>query len=128
MLKNDIMNSIDEYITGFPKEIQIILEQIRSTIRSIAPEAKETIKYGMPAFELEGALVYFAAFKKHIGFYPIPTGIETFKKELSLYKQGKGSVRFPLDKPMPLDLIADIVAYRVKENSDKALRKKMDEI
>ncbi|KAA6329304.1 hypothetical protein EZS27_021873 [termite gut metagenome] len=124
MLKNDIMNSIDDYITEFPKEIQTILEQIRSTIRSIAPEAKETIKYGMPAFELKGVLVYFAAFKKHIGFYPIPTGIETFKEALSIYKQGKGSVQFSLDKPMPLDLIADIVAYRVQENSDKALRKK----
>jgi uncharacterized protein YdhG (YjbR/CyaY superfamily) len=118
------MNSVDEYIAKFPKEIQTILEQIRLTIRRAAPEAKETIKYEMPAFELKGPLVYFAVFKKHIGFYPIPTGIEAFQKELSIYKQGKGSVQFPLDKPMPLDLIADIVTYRVKENLDKALKKK----
>jgi uncharacterized protein YdhG (YjbR/CyaY superfamily) len=115
------MNSVDEYITTFPKEIQLVLEQIRSTIKRVAPEAKETIKYEMPAYELKGPLVYFAAFKKHIGFYPISTGIEAFKKELSIYKQGKGSVQFPLDKSMPLDLIAGIVAYRVKENLNKVL-------
>jgi len=117
---NTVNNDIDKYISGFPKEIQIILEQIRTTIRYAAPEAKETIKYAIPTFVLNGNLVHFAAFKNHIGFYPVPSGIEAFKKELSVYKGGKGSVKFPLDKPMPLDLITKIVKFRVKENLGKA--------
>ena len=112
--------NIDEYIAGFPKNVQEILQKIRKTIREAAPDAKEAISYQMPSFRLEGNLVYFAAFKKHIGFYPIPSGIEEFKDELAVYEQGKGSVQFPLDRPMPLDLITRIVKFRVRENLRKA--------
>ncbi len=115
--------TIDEYIAGFPPDVQVILQQVRATIREAAPGAEETIKYRMPTFLLDGNLVYFAAFKNHIGFYPIPTGIEKFKKELSAYKTAKGSVQFPLDKPMPLALIRKIVKFRVKENLEKAKAK-----
>ena len=121
---NTLNNDIDKYISGFPKEIQTMLEQIRLTIRQAAPEAEETIKYAMPTFVLNGNLVHFAAFKNHIGFYPVPSGIEAFKKELSVYKGAKGSVQFPLDKPMPLDLITKIVEFRVKENLNKTLKKR----
>ena len=112
--------TIDEYIVGFPDDVQEILEKIRATIRQAAPDAEETIKYQMPTFTLKGNLVHFAAFKKHIGFYPVPTGIEAFKDELSVYEGGKGSVRFPLDQPIPFDLISRIVAFRVKENLARA--------
>ncbi len=112
--------TIDEYIAGFPQDVQEILEKIRMTIRKAAPDAEETIKYQMPTFTLKGNLVYFAAFKKHIGFYPVPTGIEEFKNELSVYEGGKGSVQFPLDKPIPFDLISRIVKFRVKENLTRA--------
>ena len=115
--------TIDEYIAGFPRDVQEILQKIRMTIRKAAPDAKETIKYRMPTFTLNGNLVYFAGFKSHIGFYPIPTGVEQFKKELSVYKQGRGSVQFPLDKPIPYDLISRIVKFRVKENLAKAKKK-----
>jgi len=108
--------NIDEYIAGFPEDIQMILEEVRATIKKAAPDAKETISYQMPTFTLNGNLVHFAAFKNHIGFYPIPTGIEAFKKELSVYKMGKGSVQFPIDKPLPLNLISRIVEFRVMEN------------
>mgnify|MGYP001561059793 CR=1 FL=1 len=121
---NPEIKDIGTYISGFPKEIQIILEQIRKTIKQAAPEAQETIKYGMPAFILNGNLVYFAAFKNHIGFYPVPAGIEAFKKELSVYKTGKGSVQFPLNQPMPIELISKIVKFRIKENLEKTLKKK----
>jgi len=116
--------TIDEYIAGFPKDVQAILEQVRQTIRQAAPDAEEKISYQMPAFTLKGNLVYFGAFKNHIGFYPIPSGIEEFKEELSAYEQGKGSVQFPLDKPIPYDLISRIVKFRVKENLAKAEAKK----
>ena len=112
--------SIDEYIATFPKDIQGILKKIRDTIRNAAPNAKETINYQMPTFTLEGNLVHFAAYKNHIGFYPTPTGIEKFKKELSVYAGAKGSVQFPLDKPIPYDLISKIVKFRVKENLERA--------
>ena len=115
--------NIDEYIAGFPPDVQEILEKVRMTIRKAAPDAEETIKYRMPTFTLKGNLVYFAAFKNHVGFYPIPTGIEKFEKELSVYKQGKGSVQFPLDKPIPFDLITKIVKFRVKENLESAKAK-----
>ena len=115
--------TIDEYIAGFPVDVQAILEKIRLTIRNAAPDAQETIKYRMPTFTLNGNLVHFAAFKQHIGFYPIPTGIEHFKQELSVYKMGKGSVQFPLDQPIPYDLISKIVKFRVAENSSKTKRK-----
>jgi uncharacterized protein YdhG (YjbR/CyaY superfamily) len=112
--------TIDEYIAGFPRDVQEILEKIRRTIREAAPEADETIKYQMPTFTFKGNLVHFAAFKEHIGFYPVPTGIEAFKSELSVYAGGKGSVRFPLDRPIPFDLIRRIVEFRVKENLQRA--------
>ena len=117
-------NDIDTYISDFPEEVQMLLEQIRAAIRQAAPEAKETINYAIPTYTLNGNLVHFAAFKKHIGFYPGPTGIETFKNELSAYKGAKGSVQFPLDKPLPLDLITSIVKFRVKENMEKPSKKK----
>jgi uncharacterized protein YdhG (YjbR/CyaY superfamily) len=111
---------IDEYISGFPKETQEILEKIRTTIRKAAPDAEETINYQIPTFTLKGNLVHFAAYKKHIGFYPAPSGIERFKDELAAYEGAKGSVRFPLDEPIPYDLISEIVTFRVKENLEKA--------
>jgi uncharacterized protein YdhG (YjbR/CyaY superfamily) len=112
--------NMDEYIAGFPPDVQETLEKIRMTIRKAAPDAEETIKYRMPTFTLKGNLVHFAAFKKHIGFYPAPTGIEEFKNELSVYAGAKGTVRFPLDKPIPFDLISKIVKFRVKENLERA--------
>lgn len=120
-------NTIDEYIAGFPREVQEILEKIRMTIGQAAPGAEETIKYRMPTFALKGKLVYFAAFKHHIGFYPVPTGIDAFKDELAVYEGGKGSVKFPLDKPIPYDLISRIVAFRVKENLERAEAKEKKE-
>ncbi|HEX7358630.1 MAG TPA: DUF1801 domain-containing protein [Ignavibacteriaceae bacterium] len=111
--------SVEEYIKTFPAEIQKILQQVRETIKKAAPEAEETINYQIPTFKLNGNLVHFAAFKNHIGFYPAPSGHKAFEKELSVYKSGKGSVQFPLDKPIPLALIKRIVQYRVKENSSK---------
>ncbi len=115
--------NIDEYIAIFPKDVQEILEKVRATIRKAAPNAEETINYQMPTFTLKGNLVHFAAFKSHIGFYPTPTGIENFKKELSAYKGAKGSVQFPLDKPIPYGLIEKIVTFRVKENLERAAAK-----
>ena len=115
-MKKNQSENIDAYISGFPKETQKILNEIRATIRKAAPEAEETISYAIPTFKLNGNLVHFAAFKNHIGFYPAPSGIEAFKKELSAYEGAKGSVQFPLDQPMPLSLISRIVKFRVKEN------------
>jgi len=112
--------SIDEYIAAFPEEIQKILEELRAIIKAAAPEAQEKISYQMPAFALKGNLVYFAAYKKHIGFYPTSSGIQAFKNELSPYEGAKGTVRFPIDKPLPLDLIRKIVKFRVTENLRKA--------
>ncbi len=117
--------TIEEYIAVFPKDIQPHLMQIYSVIKKYAPEAEESIGYGMPAFKTQGKpLVYFAAFKNHIGFYATPNGHLEFAKELSIYKQGKGSVQFPMDKPMPLELIARIVQFRVAENIQKAKKTK----
>ena len=124
METNKNYNSIDEYIALFPPEVQKKLQEVRDTIHEAAPEAQEKISYQMPAFTLNGNLVYFAAFKNHIGFYPIPSGIEAFKEELSKYPQGKGSVQFPLDQPLPLDLIRRIVLYRAEENKKKAKKKR----
>ena len=113
--------TLDEYIEAFPTNVQNLLEKMRKTIRKAAPEASEVISYQMPTFKLNGKnLVHFAAFKNHIGFYPIPSGIEAFKEELSQYKQGKGSVQFPIDKPIPYDLVEKVVKYRVKENLARA--------
>ena len=116
--------TIDEYIAGFPREVQMILQKLRRTIRKAAPNAEERISYQMPAFTLEGSLVYFAAFKHHIGLYPRPTTIRKFKRELSPYEGAKGTVRFPLDKPIPLALITKIVKFRVKENLARAEAKR----
>ncbi|MDR7212519.1 DUF1801 domain-containing protein [Flavobacterium piscis] len=115
--------NIDEYIGGFPNDVQEILEKIRMVIQKAAPDAKEKISYAMPAFNQNGIVVYFAAFKTHIGLYALPTGHEAFKDELSEYKSGKGSVQFPLNKPIPYDLITKIVKFRVKENLEKAKKK-----
>jgi uncharacterized protein YdhG (YjbR/CyaY superfamily) len=112
--------SIDEYIATFPEEVQRKLKEIRAVIKAAASDATEKISYQMPTFFLKGNLVYFAAFKNHIGFYPEPRGIEEFKDELSVYGNGKGSVRFPMDEPLPLDLISRIVKFRVAENIKKA--------
>jgi uncharacterized protein YdhG (YjbR/CyaY superfamily) len=117
-------NTIDEYIAGFPPEVQAILQKVRATIRREAPQAQEAIKYRMPTFVLEGNLVHFAGFARHVGFYPTPSGIENFAKELSVYESAKGSVQFPLDKPMPYELIGKIVRFRVKENLARAESKK----
>lgn len=115
---------IDTYIANSPKEIQDTLKKIRSTIKKSAPKAEETINYGIPTFTLDGNLVHFAGFKNHIGFYPTPSGIEKFKKELSAYEGAKGSVKFPLDKPIPYALISKIVKFRVKENLERSKAKK----
>ncbi len=124
MIPNNAKN-IDEYIAAFPEEIQAMLEQIRATISKLAPTAEEAIKYAIPTFVLNGRnLVHFAAFKNHIGFYPTPTGIESFQKELSKYKQGKGSVQFPLDEPMPLALITKIVKFNMARNAEVIAKKK----
>jgi len=110
-----VPKNIDEYTAGFPKEVQAILKMIRMTIRKTAPDAEEKISYQIPAFMLNGAyLIYFAAYKKHIGLYPAPRGSEEFKKELSAYEGGKGTVKFPFDKPIPFGLIRRIVKFRMK--------------
>ena len=114
---------IDEYITAFPPDIQEILQRIRATIREAAPDAQEAISYAMPTFKLYGNLVHFAAFKKHIGFYPTPSGTEKFQQQISGYKAAKGSIQFPLDQPIPYDLITAIVKFRVQENLAAAAAK-----
>lgn len=116
--------TIDEYIATFPAPVRELLQQVRATIHAAAPEATEKISYQMPTFFLNGNLVHFAAFKNHIGFYPAPRGIEAFKDELARYKGAKGSVQFPIDEPMPLDLIRRIVEFRAEENRGKAKKKK----
>ena len=110
---------IDSYISTFSKDVQAALKQVRTAIKTSAPKAEEVISYNMPAFKYHGMLVYFAGYKHHIGFYSLPSGHKAFEKELSIYKQGKGSVQFPLDKPMPLALIKKMVKFRVKENIKK---------
>lgn len=121
-------NSIDEYIRTYPHAVQEKLQVMRKTIHAAAPGAEEKISYQMPTFYLKGNLVHFAAFKNHIGFYPVPSGILAFKKELSGYKSSKGAVQFPIDKPLPLALVTRIVKYRVAENmknsQDKLKNKK----
>ncbi|RPJ59220.1 MAG: hypothetical protein EHM23_14840 [Acidobacteria bacterium] len=112
--------NIDEYIAAFPRDVQAILKQLRATIKRVAPEAEEAIKYRMPTFVLNGNLVHFAAHTNHIGFYPTPSGIEAFQDELSQYKGAKGSVQFPIDRPMPWSLIENIVKFRVEEARAKA--------
>lgn len=122
--KRTAAKDIDEYVAGFPKDVQAILQKIRTTIRKAAPDAEETVSYQIPTFTLKGHyLIYFAAYQKHVSLYPAPRGVKDFKQELSAYKGGKGTVRFPLDKPVPFGLISRIVKYRVEENLDRAKTK-----
>ena len=116
--------TVEEYLMLFPPATRKILEKVRDTIRKAAPAAKEYMGYGMPAYNHNGPLVYFGGYKQHVGFYATPTGHSQFSKELSRYKQGKGSVQFPLEEPMPLALISRIVAYRIKENASKEEERK----
>lgn len=116
--------TIDEYIAAFPADVQEILQKVRETIKTAAPQATEAISYGMPTFKLEGNLVHFGAFKTHLGFYPIPSGLEQFQEELARYKAGKGSVQFPFNQPIPYELITKIVNFRVTENLENAAAKK----
>ena len=117
-------STVDEDIAGYPEEIQALLERVRATVKKAAPKAEEVISYNIPGYKLNGMLVWFAAFSKHIGFYPKGSGIASFKKELAGYKTSKGTVQFPFDKPLPLGLISKIVKYRVKENLKRAEAKK----
>jgi uncharacterized protein YdhG (YjbR/CyaY superfamily) len=124
MANRSTANSIDEYIARFPSETRKALEEVRALIRASAPDATEAISYAMPTFDLNRRhLVHFAGYASHVGFYPIPSGIQAFKAELEPYKQGKGSVQFPLDQPMPADLIRRIVEFRVEENLGRTAKK-----
>lgn len=116
MIPRQKFETVDEYIRAFPPDIRALLEKMRETIRDAAPGAEETISYGMPAFRLRGILVYFAAFKNHIGFFPTASGVAAFEDELSSYIHAKGSIRFPIDKPIPYDLVRKIVKFRVEED------------
>ena len=116
--------SIDEYIALFPRDVQALLRQVRTTVKKAAPDAEEAIKYRIPTFVLNGNLVHFAAFKHHIGFYPAPSGVEAFKQELSRYEGAKGSVQFPIDQPMPVKLIEKIVKFRAQEARGKSAARK----
>jgi uncharacterized protein YdhG (YjbR/CyaY superfamily) len=120
MNKSDTPKNIDDYISEYQSDIQDKLKELRATIIKAAPDAEEKISYGMPAFTFKGVLVYFAVHTKHIGLYPYPSAIEAFKKEASVYKTAKGSIQFPLDKPLPLELISEIVTFRLHENIMKA--------
>ncbi len=112
--------TVDEYIGSFPKNVADVLEELRRVIRELAPEAEETISYGIPTFDLKGRhLVHFAAFKNHVSFFPTSSGVEAFKKELAPYKISKGTVQFPLDKPIPFDSVKKIVKFRLKEDESK---------
>ncbi len=115
---------VDTYISSFHKNVQLRLEKMRTTIRKAAPAAEEVINYGIPTFTLNGNLVHYATYKNHIGFYPSPSGIEAYKEELSVYEGAKGSIKFPIEKPLPFSLITKIVKFRVKENLAKAEAKK----
>jgi len=119
-MKNPPPTNIDEYIATFPDDVQKILRKIRLTIRKAAPDAEEKISYQIPTFTLHGNLIYFAAFKKHVSVYPAPRGNAAFRDELSSYEGGKGTVRFPLDKPVPYDLITRITQFRVADNMERA--------
>jgi uncharacterized protein YdhG (YjbR/CyaY superfamily) len=116
-----IPKTIDDYIAGYPPEVRVILEKLRATVRKAAPGAEEAIKYRLPTFVLSGNLVHFGAFKKHIGFYATPAGNKQFREELSAYKGAKGSVQFPLDKPIPYGLVGKMVKFRVRENLERSV-------
>lgn len=125
-MKNNTANEVDKYIAGFPVSTQLLLEKIRSTIKKAAPEAGEKIGYGIPTFTLYGSnLVHFAGYNNHIGFYPGASGIASFQKEFSAYKSAKGSVQFPISEPLPLALVTKIVQFRVKQNTERAIAKKL---
>lgn len=124
MENSNSVQTIDDYIAAFPAEVQMILQELRAVIHAAAPQALEKISYQMPTFYLQGNLVHFAVHQRHIGFYPVPSGIEAFKEELASYHQGKGSVQFPLDRPLPYDLVRRIVEFRAAENLQKAEEKK----
>jgi len=127
-MKTSTPKDIDEYIARFPLNTQEILEQIRLTIKKLVPEAEEAISYGIPTFNLNGTyLIYFAAYKKHIGFYPVPAAIDQVDKDFASYKtSGKGTIQFPLNKPLPLSLITKLVKFKVKENIENAKKKKQE--
>ena len=115
--------NVDEYVAGFPLPVQMLLNTLRATVIKAAPEANEVISYGMPAYKQNGMLLYFAAHKNHIGLYPMGSGIEAFKEEISCYKSAKGSVQFPMDKPLPMALIKRIVKFRVEKNKEKLVKR-----
>ncbi len=123
-MKKKTIKTVDEYIAVQPANVREKLERLRLTIKKAAPKAEEEISYMMPAYKFQGVLVYFGAYQNHIGFYPTGSGISAFKKELSVYEGSKGTVRFPIDKPLPLTLIKKIVRFRLKENEQKQLLKK----
>lgn len=123
MERSHQFTTVEEYITSFPADIQAKLQELRATIRAAAPDAEERISYQMPAFYLKGNLVYFAAFAHHIGFYPTASGIAAFQKEIEGYASSKGAVQFPINKPLPLELVGKIVRYRVAENLKNAAKK-----
>jgi uncharacterized protein YdhG (YjbR/CyaY superfamily) len=119
------VKDIDEYIANFPSDVRELLEQVRATIREAAPEAQETISYQIPSFRLKGQyLIYFAGYKKHIGLYPVPSGDVDFDQQVAAYRAGKGTLRFPLDQPIPFELIAKVVQYRARDNEKRAEAKK----
>jgi uncharacterized protein YdhG (YjbR/CyaY superfamily) len=118
-MKGKQAKSIDEYIAGYPADVQELLQTIRATIQAAAPDATEAIKYGIPTFVLNGNVVHFGGYKNHIGFYPAPMGIEAFAAETAKYETGKGTLQFPIDKPLPLELISRIVKFRVEKNLEK---------
>ncbi len=123
MEKGIKFKSVDDYFNAFPEDIQHILKQIRKTVKDAAPQAEEVISYNMPAIKLNGILVYYAAYRDHIGLYPTASGIETFRNDFSEYKWSKGAVQFPIGKPIPLDLIAKIVRFRLDETTAKGKKK-----
>jgi uncharacterized protein YdhG (YjbR/CyaY superfamily) len=124
MERHSTARTMDEYVAGLPPKTRNILQELRATIKAAAPGAEETMNYAIPTFKLNGNLVHFAAFENHVGFYPTPSGITAFKKELAKYKSSKGSVQFPLDQPMPLQLVGRIVKFRVAEQLKKSTVKK----
>jgi uncharacterized protein YdhG (YjbR/CyaY superfamily) len=116
--KKPVPLSVDGYISSFPQEVKIMLNELRKTIRAAAPEAEEVISYNMPAYKLKGILVYFAGYKKHVGFYPTASGIANFRKEIENYKWSKGAIQFPINEKLPLSLIKRIVKFRLLQDSN----------
>lgn len=127
-MKKIIASNVDSYIADFPPKVQVMMKKLRSCIKKAAPEAEESISYMMPAYKFHGPLVYFGGYERHIGFYPTGGGITPFQKEISVYKHSKGAVQFPLNEPLPLDLVERMVKYRVKENLLKAEMKKQKKV